>query len=103
MSSALHKQGHKVIKYLDDSSLVGDTLTECQEAVFSNTQLFTKLVFQDHPDKSQFINSQELESAGFVINSKLMSFRLTLRKQQKGIDVARKLLSKKSGKISGYV
>lgn len=42
------------MEYLEDSFVVGDTLTECQKADLSTVQLFTRLGFQVHPE-SQFI------------------------------------------------
>lgn len=63
---------------------------------FYHCAAFTKILFQDHPDKPQFITTQKLEPLEFMISSKLMIVRLTLKKLQKGIDVANKCLSEKS-------
>ena len=55
--SALHKQGHQIMAYLDDSFLMGDTFEECKKSVIATVKLFTKLGFQVHPDKSNLFPS----------------------------------------------
>ena len=67
--SALHKQGHQIMGYLDDSFLMGDTFEEYNKSVIATVKLFTKLGFQVHPDKLDFFPSQEIHFLGFILNS----------------------------------
>ena len=47
--AALHKEGHDIMGYLDDSILFGDTNDECKAVVLRAVTLFQSLVFQVHP------------------------------------------------------
>ena len=81
--SALHKQGHQIMGYLDDSFLMGDTFEECKKSVIATVKLFTKLGFQVHPDKSNLFPSHEIHFLGFILNSKNMTVTLTEKKTNK--------------------
>ena len=50
--SALRKQGHQIMGYLDDSFLVGDTFEECQSTVQASVNLLKDMGFQIHPPKN---------------------------------------------------
>ena len=90
--SMLNKLGHNIMGYLDDSFIIGDTYLDCKAAVLCSVDIFSKLGFQVHPEKSQFIPKQEVEFLGFLINSKSMTVKITEKKQQKIISLAENLL-----------
>ena len=68
--SALWKEGHQVMGYLDDTFLMGDTPNECKNAILASVKLITNLVFFIHPEKLKLFPSQVIEFLGFIINSK---------------------------------
>ena len=47
----------------------------------SIAELFDRLGFVVHPDKSVFVPTQEITILGFVINSRKMSVKLTPQKE----------------------
>ena len=79
--SSLKKKGDKVMNYLDDFFLEGDTFEECKNAVVDTCELLIK--FSIHPDKFQFILVQKIEYLGFTLDSTSMTVSLTDLKQQK--------------------
>ena len=93
--SALHKQGHQILGYLDDSFLMGDTFEECKKSVIATVKLFTKLGFQVHPDKSNLFPSQEIHFLGFILNSQNMTVTLTDEKRTQIIECIKVLENKK--------
>ena len=76
--SYLHEQGHISSGHLDDFYLQGKTYSQCVANVVNTVQLFAKLGLISHPDKCNFIPSQTLIILGFVLNSKLMTIKLTI-------------------------
>ena len=97
--SALHKQGHQIMGYLDDSFLMGDTFEECKKSVIATVKLFTKLEFQVHPDKSNLFPSQGIHFLRFLLNSRNMTVTLTDEKQTKIVEYIIVLENKKDLKI----
>ena len=97
--SALHKQGHQIMGYLDDSFLMGDTFEECKKSVIATVKLFTKLEFQVHPDKSNLFPSQGIHFLRFLLNSRNMTVTLTDEKQTKIVQYIIVLENKKDLKI----
>ena len=91
--SALHKQGHQIMAYLDDSFLMVTRLRNAKN------QSFTKLKFQVHSDKSNLFSSQENHFLGFILNSKNMTVTLTDEKQTKIAEYMKVLKKKKDLKI----
>ena len=79
--SALRKEGHQIMGYLDDTFLMGDTFNECKNAVLASVKLITNLGYFIHPEKSNFFPSQEIEFLGFIINSKKVTVSLSESKQ----------------------
>ena len=79
--AVLHKEGHDIMGYLDDSILFGDNYDECKAAVLRAVTLFQSLGFQVHPEKST--PKQEIDFLGFTINSKNMTLKLTKQKCNK--------------------
>ena len=63
--------------------VLGDAFEECKDAVIDTYGLLIKLGFSIHPDKSQFIPVQKIESLGFTLDSTSMTVSLTDIKQQK--------------------
>ena len=75
--AALHKEGHDIKGYLDDSILFGDNYDECKAAVLRAVTLFQSVGFQLHPEKSSLTPKQEIDFLGFTINSKNVTLKLT--------------------------
>ena len=80
---ALHKEGHDIMGYLDDSILLGNNYDECKVAVLRAVTLFQSLGFQVHPEKSSLTPKQEIDFLGFTTNSKNMTLKLTKQKCNK--------------------
>lgn len=81
--SWLRARGFDNSSYLDDSCLLGDTEAECLENVYSTMQLLDNLGFTIHPDKSVIVPSHIIVYLGFVLDSMLMTVKLTQEKAQK--------------------
>ena len=103
MYSALGKQEHQIMGYLDDSFLVGDTFEECQSAVQAAVNLLKDLGFQIHPEKFQLIPKQIIEYLGFIRNSRDMSVKLTPSKQEKVLNLIKNITPKETVSIRGVV
>lgn len=78
----LRMQGHIIVSYIDDTLLVGRTESELDLAVKETIELFESLGFIINREKSVFKPSQEAVFLGFVLNSVMMTVRLTERKIQ---------------------
>ena len=81
--AALHKEGHDIMGYLDDSILFGDNYNECKAAVLRAITLFQSLGFQVHPEKSSLTPKQEIDFLRFTVNSKNMTLKFTKQKCNK--------------------
>ena len=81
--AALHKEGHDIMGYLDDSVLFGDNYDECKAAVLRAANLFQSLGFRVHPEKSSLTPKQEIDFLGLIVNSKNMTLKLTKQKCNK--------------------
>ena len=75
--SSLRSKGHVNVGYIDDSYLQGDTYEECKHNVQDTVNLFIKLGFLPHPEKSVFEPTEIITFLGFVINSVTMKITLT--------------------------
>ena len=82
----LRIKGHLVAIYIDDIFIVGLTFQECVAAVRDVVELFTKLGFYIHPEKSMFIPMQVVTLLGFIIDSVMMTLTLTEEKKLKILD-----------------
>lgn len=80
--SALHRQGHISVGHLDDFYMQGQNYELCAHNVIDTMILFSKLGLITHPNKSNFIPSQEITILGFMINSRTMTVRLTVEKAE---------------------
>ena len=79
--SALRKEGHQIMGYLDDTFLIGDIFNGCKNAILASVKLITNLGFFIHPEKSKLFPSQMIEFLGFIINSKKITVSLSESKQ----------------------
>ena len=75
--------GHVCLNYIDDSLYIGNSASDCAETILHAIELFGKLGFRVHPDKSVIVPSQTIEFLGFVINSITMTVSLSDRKRNK--------------------
>ena len=92
----LHKQGHISLGYLDDFYLQGQTYDHCVANVIDTTMLFIKLGLVPHPEKCNFIPSQELT---FILNSITMTVKLTGEKATNLQSTCQKLIKCRSPSI----
>lgn len=75
--SCLRKDGHIITACINDLYMQGNTFAECLATVIAKTKLSTQLGFIIHPDKLNFIPSQQLTRLGFILNSKDMTVKPT--------------------------
>lgn len=74
--ASLRRQGLQGFPYLDDSFIFGFSAEECKNSTNLLVQLFTKLGFKVHLNKSSLEPSQKLEFLGFVLDSVNMTITL---------------------------
>ena len=79
--SCLRKEGVIVDIYIDDLFNTADSFEECLQGEMKTISLFHDLGFVIHPEKSQFVPSQQITYLGFVIDSQKMQVRLTEEKK----------------------
>ena len=72
----LRKLGFKLVLYLDDFLLLGDTYTECANNVQKTCDLLESLGFIINYSKSKIIPSQRCKYLGFIFDSSSMSLEL---------------------------
>ena len=65
----LRMQGYAVAIYIDDIIAIDQSFEECPPTVVETINLFQKLVFVIHPDKSKFIPAKTVKYLGFIIGS----------------------------------
>ena len=65
----LRMQGYTVATYIDDIIAIDQSFEECILTVIETVNLFQKLSFVTHPDKSKFIPAKIVEYLGFIIDS----------------------------------
>ena len=80
--------------YIDDSYFQGDTRDECKLNIVSTVNLFTKLGFYTHPNKSVFLPIQTLTFLGFILDSVKMTISPTPEKIDKIVKACRKMVQK---------
>ena len=80
----LRMQGYTCMGHIDDSLLIASTYDDCTCNITATVELFTKLGFVVHSDKSVFEPTQEIEFLGFIINSLNMSVTLSTAKAGQG-------------------
>ena len=77
----LRFKGHLLVKYLDDSILIGETARICLNNVTDTVNLLRSLDFTIHTDKSVFVPTQKITFLGFIIDSAKMTISLTEEKK----------------------
>ena len=82
----LRMQGYTVEIYNDDIIAIDQSFEECLLTVVETINLFQKLGFLIHPDKSKFIPAKIVEYLGFIIDSEKMITYLSDQKKQKIYD-----------------
>ncbi len=93
-TSYLREIGHFILGYIDDFFLKANNTQKCNEAVEAAINLFQKLGFTIHSDKSQFEPTTCIIFLGFVIDSVAMTIKLTDEKKSKLINLIRQVLDK---------
>ena len=81
--------------HIDDSLLVAQYYNDCASNINDTVDLFNKLGFVVHPEKSVLKPTQEIEFLGFIINSLTMSVRLSASKSTKVQTACQNLLDSK--------
>ena len=84
---------------IEDFFTKDHTSEGCFNNVMSIAELFDRLGFFVHPDKSVLIPTQEINVLGFVINSKKMSVKLTPQKENNLKRLVNQLFSMKNPSI----
>ena len=76
-------RGYKVAIYIDDIVAIDQSFKECLLTVVETINLFQKLGFLIHPDKSKFKPARIVEYLDFIIDSeKMITFPSFQRKQK---------------------
>ena len=81
--SKLRCMGHIVSAYITDLYLQSDSIVGCISTIVDTAILFDSLGFVIHPDKSEFLPTQQLQYLGFIIDSVKMRVYLTDKRKQK--------------------
>ena len=81
----LRMRGYTVAIYIDDIIAIDQSFEECLLTVVEITNLFKKLGFVIHPDKSKFIPSKIVEYLSFIIDSEKMITYLSDQKKTKNL------------------
>ena len=76
-------QEYTVAIYIDDTIAIDQRFDECLLTVVETTNLFQKLGFVIHPDKSKFIPAKSVGYLGFIIDSGKIVTYLSDPKKQK--------------------
>ena len=78
-------QGCTVATYNDDIIAIDQSFEECLLTVVETINLFQKLGFLIHPDKSKFIAAKIMEYLGFIIDSEKLITYLSDQKKTKNL------------------
>ena len=78
--SFLRKQGYLVLGYIDDILILGQTATECEQAVEATVSILQECGFIINWAKSAISPVTEIKFLGFLINSETMQVRPTAEK-----------------------
>ena len=97
--ATLREQGHTNLGYIDDSLLLGDTVTECASSVRATKDLVEHVGFTPHLEKSIFAPTQIIVFLGFTLNSITMTVTPTQDKVMKTRQCCLALLAKQTPTI----
>ena len=75
--ATVRSQGHASFGYIDDSYLPGDSVRECKANIDQTIELFERLGFTAHDEKSELLPTQQLILLEFLLNSIDMTISLT--------------------------
>ena len=78
----LRMQGYTVAIYINDIIAIDQSFEECLLTFVETIDLFQKLGFVMHPDKSKFTSGKILEYLGFIIDLEKMITYLSDQKKQ---------------------
>ena len=78
--SFLRRRGHHSIIYIDDAYLQGDSYDACYNNVYETASLIQKLGFTINLRKSVLHPTQQVEFLGFILDSRLMTIKLSRRR-----------------------
>ena len=95
----LHKLGHIVSGFLDDTIIIADSFTACVKSIADTVWVFQQLGFTINVEKSVLIPTQWLVYLGFAINSVNMSVSLPGDKRLTLKALCLKTLKEKGGTI----
>ena len=95
----LREEGLEGFPYIDDSFVVADSFTDCQNSLKRLGEKLSKLGFVVHPEKSIFTPTRTLVFMGFLLDSKEFRVFLTQDKQEKLIRAASQVVSQTTLKI----
>jgi len=91
----LRKKGHLSAYFLDDTLLIGRTLSECNENVGATVTLFKSLGLRLNYKKSVLNPSQKVKFLGFVFDSTLMSITLPNSKKDRIVSLIQDMITVK--------
>ena len=77
----LRMQGYTAAIYIDDIIAIDQSFEECLLTVVETINLFQKLGFVIHSDKSTFIPAKKLEYLGLIIDSEKIIIYLSDHKK----------------------
>ena len=98
----LRSQGHRLVAYIDDTLLQGDTKQECLKNVNDTGKTFDELGFTVHPVKSVLNPTQSIQFLGFVLDSISMTVSVSDEKSRAVVDRIKDLLEKKQCSIRDF-
>jgi len=100
--SVLRKNGHVNVAYIDDSLLISETY-DCLHNISDTCKLVDSLGFTVHLEKSVFIPTQSITFVGFIIDSRLMTVKLTEEKMSQIVENCEAMLNKCEVTIREFV
>ena len=84
----LRTKGHKLVGYIDDFCVKGNSKKECTESIKTTGRLFDELGFTVHPSKSVFEPANSIVFLGFVLDSIKMEVSVS---DEKAKDIQNKI------------
>ncbi|WAR28485.1 hypothetical protein MAR_014189 [Mya arenaria] len=97
--ASLPMMGHKNSGYIDDSLLMGDTYSECEQNVHDTVNLMTELRFMIHETKSVIVTTTKITFLGNDIDSEKMVVTLPSEKVEKIVQSCTDLQKQDRAKI----